>query len=400
MAWRIGRNDLLPAARAVMSVFLGAVLLASGALKLFDPWSFLGSVYGFELLGQVSGLFVAGMLPSLEIILGLCLVAGVARLGAAALSAMLLGVFTIALARAYFGELRVDCGCFGVGRDDVVDAWAVARTATLAVVATGLTLLEARRFRGKHPPVPRTAIAPTLSLRLGRAGFTLLELLVVIGIVAVLLAILLPTLSRIRESARQVVCSNNLREIGSGLVLYANDSDGWVPRDFTAWQDDRRPMWLSGFLGTDADDPATPSIPESGFCPELEVDPALPGTYVMNAFGFETYPDWAPIGATRLASVAKPGEVVAVAELVDTEYIQPQSQSAAGAPSRRDVWKPSHLPGRDDPRIASERHFKTINWLMFDGSVQAREALAMGLANFDDGIRHRAGEPGFIDPPD
>jgi prepilin-type N-terminal cleavage/methylation domain-containing protein/prepilin-type processing-associated H-X9-DG protein len=58
-------------------------------------------------------------------------------------------------------------------------------------------------------------------------GFTLVELLVVISIIALLLAMLLPSLNKARELGRRTVCANHFKTIGIGDQMYANDSDDW-----------------------------------------------------------------------------------------------------------------------------------------------------------------------------
>lgn len=57
-------------------------------------------------------------------------------------------------------------------------------------------------------------------------AFTLVELLVVISIIALLLSILMPSLSKVRESAKRIVCLSNLKQLGIGWTMYAGENKG------------------------------------------------------------------------------------------------------------------------------------------------------------------------------
>src|ERR1700722_18584980 len=61
-----------------------------------------------------------------------------------------------------------------------------------------------------------------------RGGFTLVELLVVIGIISLLIAFLLPALDKAQQAAKATVCESNMREVGVALLNYADDHNGWM----------------------------------------------------------------------------------------------------------------------------------------------------------------------------
>lgn len=67
-----------------------------------------------------------------------------------------------------------------------------------------------------------------------KKGFTLVELLIVIGIITLLMALLLPALSKARTYASQVACASNLRQCGQILFMYANDNKGSLPYRYKA----------------------------------------------------------------------------------------------------------------------------------------------------------------------
>lgn len=85
-------------------------------------------------------------------------------------------------------------------------------------------------------------------------GFTLIELLVVIAVIALLMAILVPVLSRVRQQATALRCRANLRQWGQILSLYVGDNEGHLPQSSTG------ATWLLRGLAPSEDDPRRPDV--------------------------------------------------------------------------------------------------------------------------------------------
>jgi prepilin-type N-terminal cleavage/methylation domain-containing protein/prepilin-type processing-associated H-X9-DG protein len=116
-----------------------------------------------------------------------------------------------------------------------------------------------------------------------RHGFTLVELLVVVSIIATLAALLLPALEKARGSARRITCASNLRNVGYGFTFYAEDADGTYPAALDPVSTDPYYwLWMGrGFRGY-----VTPYLEGSLsvlFCPS---DPTDPEKWESTSYGY------------------------------------------------------------------------------------------------------------------
>jgi len=77
-------------------------------------------------------------------------------------------------------------------------------------------------------------------------AFTLIELLVVIAIIAILMAILMPALARVREQGKRAVCMGNLRQLQLAWIMYADENDDRIVNGATGFSDYENTSWASG----------------------------------------------------------------------------------------------------------------------------------------------------------
>jgi prepilin-type N-terminal cleavage/methylation domain-containing protein len=207
-----------------------------------------------------------------------------------------------------------------------------------------------------------------------RSAFTLMELLVVVGIIAVLVAILLPVLARARDSAVRVSCASNLRQIGLAVIGYAQDnrdhlpaqlrSANWVGHAFPfAYGDptDISPLgylYLKGYLKN----LKTYYCPGEATAGDLDADFNIAvikaGGAAVTSYTVDTYKPYHPLfGEGRLRKTAANGGnsyfyAACVLWLIDPIDL-PAFPTANTVPHRQ-MWK-------DEPA--------GVNVLLLDGSV-------------------------------
>jgi prepilin-type N-terminal cleavage/methylation domain-containing protein/prepilin-type processing-associated H-X9-DG protein len=151
-------------------------------------------------------------------------------------------------------------------------------------------------------------------MRRSRSAFTLIELLVVIAIIAILAAILFPVFAQARESARQVTCGSNMRQLGLAMRMYANDYDEtWVPA-FTLGRPDASFSPVQPWVGYDNNNTSRDDGQFTGTVMEPGKNPVHPGgldPYLKNE-GIKRCPDmprnWQMALALNGFSAANPSD--------------------------------------------------------------------------------------------
>jgi len=127
-------TNSMPTIAMLLRVGLGIMFLVSSIPKIRQPYDFLGSVYGFEIVGPNLGLLVASVLPWLELFLGICLIGGVFISGALLITIGLSIMFGVVISSAVMRGMDISCGCFGPSQDKV-NYLTIARSGSFILAA-------------------------------------------------------------------------------------------------------------------------------------------------------------------------------------------------------------------------------------------------------------------------
>ena len=232
-----------------------------------------------------------------------------------------------------------------------------------------------------------------------RAAFTLVELLVVIGIIALLIAILMPGLAGARRQAMSMKCAANLRTVGQAMQNYANEFKGRVPRDYWYEQEYREGhiLWAEAFAKYVGyrDLPQPPDLtpnrdavlaPHFGRI-EVYQCPAFPNElqvldYVSNAWHADHPGISGPL--VNVTRMPQSGRIVYLAEASAKQPIP-----TFGI---HDVFDIAHLPVTPPPGrtpqnssrvLTDNRHGGRLNLLFLDGHCESRHFRDVHRRDFD-----------------
>lgn len=223
-------------------------------------------------------------------------------------------------------------------------------------------------------------------------AFTLVELLVVIGIIALLIAILMPALGAAKNQANRLKCMSNLRTLTQAALLYANDNRGWLPHSYyyangptngvndggsLSWVDliartlkqTLPPPPARNFYNAAYDHVASPYYLKIQWfkCPSYPNE-KQPVQYVINGCG-ATVNGGYQLALVRATRVHHNSEVIYFLEANKTRPVNEFNLL--------DVWEPSHLPlaRGTNPGVRvldDQRHRGLTNIAFLDGHVSSK----------------------------
>ncbi|MBI4025886.1 MAG: type II secretion system protein [Verrucomicrobia bacterium] len=209
-------------------------------------------------------------------------------------------------------------------------------------------------------------ISPHSTLGTRHSAFTLIELLVVIAIISILAALLMPALRKAQESAKTIKCLHNLKQIGVGISLYAEDHGEYIPDYYSGspipyfWVDN---LVLRGYAGPKwsiFDIPTAEAVLRIKqtilYCP-LDKDNWGGGSYAINGSG-PTSGNWHGVSNHKLGEISQPGATWMVTD--NSPSPQYYYGSGFGSLVNQDLYW-------------TWRHSKGNNFLFVDGHIEFRK---------------------------